>query len=200
MATMPQAPDDQAPDPADPNDGAPEDQDTRQQPDGGDPDQMIGYIDPNASPKVKTYLLAAKQFMISPQGAMALKKLLATSKGDPAMPIAMLINTTIEKLQDKFGPLSDQEHDQVCAHIAGWIVSSLQKRGLPGLDDQGARQDLMGRILQASDRLTHGQPQGQDPNAAGGPQQGAPQQPPDNSGSAGPPAPMSQFAPPQGGM
>lgn len=184
-------PDDQAP----PDQGG---QDT-QPPDGGDPDQMIGYIDPNASPKVKTYLLAAKQFLISPQGAMALKKLLATSKGDPAMPIAMLINTTIEKLQDKFGPLSDQEHDQVCAHIAGWIVSSLQKMGLPGLDDQGARQDLMGRILQASDQLTQGQPQGQDPSAAGGPQQGAPQQPPDNSGAAGPPAPMGQFAQ-QGGM
>jgi hypothetical protein len=162
-------------------------------PDGNSPDQMIGYIDPNASPKVKTYLLTAKQFLLNAQGAQFVKSLLKTAKGDPSTAIAMFIGKLLEKLQDKLGPLEQQEHDQVAMHLAGWIVSSLQKMGMPGLDDAGARQDLIGRILQALDGMTGAnQPQGQHSPQQGPPQQGPPTgapQPP----QAGPP--MQQFAP-----
>jgi hypothetical protein len=74
-------------------------------PDGNSPDQMIGYIDPNASPKVKTYLLTAKQFLLNAQGAQFVKSLLKTAKGDPSTAIAMFIGKLLEKLQDKLGPL-----------------------------------------------------------------------------------------------
>jgi hypothetical protein len=142
-----------------------------QQPDGNDPSQMIGYIDPNATPKVKTYLTAAKAIVVNPQTADILKKML-TQGQDPAMTLATFIGKTIDTLETKLGPLEQQEHDQVAVHIAGWLVSSLQHMGMPGLDDQGARHDLLGRILQALDQLTGGdQPQ----------DQGAPQQPPDGA-------------------
>lgn len=157
----------------------------QQQPDPNKPEDMIGYIDPNASPKVKTFLLAAKQILISPMGAQTVKGLLSQSKGDPSMPIATLIEKTIQKLEDKFGPLQDPEHDQVAMHMAGWIVSSLQHMGMPGLDDAGARQDLIGRIMQALDQMTQGQDEGTPQDQGEDAQMGAPQ---------GPPQPMQQFA------
>lgn len=157
----------------------------QQPPDANKPEDMIGYIDPNASPKVKTFLLAAKQILISPMGAQTVKGLLSQSKGDPSMPIATLIEKTIQKLEDKLGPLQDPEHDQVALHIAGWITSSLQHMHMPGLDDAGARQDLIGRIMQALDQMTQGQ--GQQSAPQGPPQ--AQQPPPDQGG-----APMQQFA------
>lgn len=129
-------------------------------PDPNNPDDMIGYIDPNASPKVQTFLLAAKRILISGQGAQTIKGLLGQSQGDPVTPIAALVAQTIEKLQDKLGPLNDNEHDQVAMHMVGWVVSSLQKMGMPGLDDAGARQDLIGRIMQTMDGMTRGDSQG----------------------------------------
>lgn len=168
----------------------------QQAPDANNPEHMIGYIDPNASPKVKTFLLAAKQVLISPQGGQIVKGLLSASKGDPSTPIAALIEKTIQKLEDKLGPLQDQEHDQVAIHIAGWIVSSLQHMGMPGLDDAGARQDLIGRIMQAVDQMTQGQGQQGPQDASQGPsQQGAPPGPPQGQAPPqGPPTPMQQFA------
>lgn len=168
------------------------------QPNPNKPEDMIGYIEPGTSPKVKTFLLAAKQILISPQGAQIVKGLLSKSNGDPSMPIAALIEKTIQKLEDKLGPLEDQEHDQVALHIAGWIVSSLQHMGMPGLTDAGARQDLIGRIMQALDQMTQGQGQQQQgqqgpPQQAQQPQQppqGPPGQPPQGGG------PMAQFGGP----
>lgn len=161
-------------------------------PNGNDPKAMIGYIEPNAPPKIRTYLLAAKGALITPQGAQMIKRLLASSKGDPARPIALLIGKTIEQLQTKLGPLTDSEHDQVAIHIAGWIVSSLQQLGMPGLDKPAARQDLIGRIMQQLDAMTQAPPGQQD---QGPPQAGPPQGPPQ---PAGPPPPMGQFAGPGG--
>jgi hypothetical protein len=184
-------PPDDAQDPAAPDQGPPDTGGDQGAPNGNDPAQAIGYIDPSVSPKVKTFLLAAKQILISPQGADAIKGLLSQSKGDPATAIAMLVGKTIDKLQEKLGPLNDQEHDQVAVHLCGWIVSTLQHLGCPGLDTQQGRHDLLGRILQALDQATQGDPSQGDPNAP--PDQGAPQGPP--QAAQGPPAgPMGQFA------
>jgi hypothetical protein len=152
-----------------------EQQQPEQQPDGGNPDHMIGYIDPNVSAKVKTYLLAAQHVVLNQQTAGVIKKLLASGT-DPAMSLATFIGKTIDALETKLGPLEDNEHDQVAVHIAGWLVSSLQKMGMPGLDQPEGRQDLIGRILQALDGLTKGDqgaPEEQSPPEAA-PEQQAP--------------------------
>lgn len=146
---------------------------------------MIGHIDPNASPKVKTFLLAAQHIVLNPQTADILKQLLSQGQ-DPAQTLAAFIGKTMDGIETRLGPLQDQEHDQVAVHIAGWLVSSLQEMGMPGLDTPAGRQDLIGRILQALDGMTQGQqsaaPQG-DQNTPQGPTQD--QQPP--------PGPMAQF-------
>jgi len=147
---------------------SPREESAESKPSGGDPAQAIGYIDPGVSPKVKTFLLAAKAAMLNEQGARMLKGIMGKSE-DPAMGIAMIVGKTIEKLQDKLGPLNDQEHDQVAFHLTGWLVSSLQHMGMPGLDAPDGRQDLMGRALQALDQATQGPAPGAAP-----PPQGAP--------------------------
>ena len=153
------------------------------QPNGGNPDQMIGYIPDQASAKVKTYLLTAKAVILNPQTASILKQMLAGGN-DMAMTLATFVGKTIDSIETKLGPLTPQEHDQVALIVTGWLVSSLQKMGAPGLEDQGARHDLLGRILQALDQLTQGDQQ-QDPNAPT-PDQGA--APPDAQAQ-----PLAQF-------
>lgn len=150
-----------------------------------DPDQAIGYIDPGVSQKVKTYLMAAQPVVLNEQTAQALKQLLSQGN-DPAMAIATLIGKIIDSLETKLGPLEQQEHDQVAVHIAGWIVSSLQKMGMPGLDQQDGRHDMLGRILQALDQLTGGQ--GQSPDQGQPPQQDQSAAPQQDQG-----APLAQF-------
>lgn len=169
-------------------------------PDGSNPKDMIGYIEPGCSPKIKTYLLAAKAVLLTPQGAQMLRRLLASSKGDPSRPIALLIGKTLEGLQTKLGPLTDTEHDQVGIHIAGWMVSSLQQMGMPGLNTPAGRHDLIGRIMQMLDSMTKAPPGQQGPPQQGPPQQGAPLPPQAPPAPQGPPAPMGQFAGGPGGQ
>lgn len=159
MATLPQvneAPAEEAPPQA-------------ERPDGNDSSKMIGYIDPGLPPKVQTFLEAAKAGLLNAQGAVMLKKVLSQA-GDHVKALAMLIEKTIQKLEDKLGPLEDQEHDQVAFFIAGWLVSSLQEMGMPGLDNAEGRQDLIGRVLQALDGMTKGDPNQPTPPAEPGTQ------------------------------
>lgn len=187
MATMPQLQDTDV----DPNAegaeamaGAPPDDQGAPQPDGGDPAQMIGYIDPRLPPKIRVFLKAAKGVLISEQGAALLKKVLASS-GDHVTALAQLVEKTIQNLETRLGPLTDVEHDKVAMFLTGWIVSSLQHMGMPGLDKPAGRQDLIGRILQALDGLTQDpQQQGQPPGQPGQPGQPGAAPPP-----GGPPAP-----------
>lgn len=119
---------------------------------------------------------------MTPQFAQALMGAV-NHAGDIAKGVAPLIETMIQKLEEKLGPLTDDEHDKVAFFIAGWCVSSLQKAGAPGLDSPAGRQDLLGRILNQVDTMTQGdggEPQGQPMNG---------QPPPDGA------APMGQFAP-----
>jgi hypothetical protein len=188
MATLPQLDDDQDPgaEPDHPADDASAGDEPM--PDGGNPDHMIGYIDPRLPTKVRVFLRAARMIIVSPVGLTAIKKAAANSS-DHVQGLAYLVAKTLEKLQDRLGPLTDQEHDQVATFITGWIVSTLQKLKVPGLDDAGARQDLIGRILQALDRLTGGQGQQGAQDAQDGP--AGPQQVPPG-GPAGPAAPPAQ--------
>lgn len=146
------------------------------EPDGGNPDQMIGYIPEQYPAKDKTYLAAARAVLLNDQTATLLKKMLATSK-DPTVTLAALLGKTVDAIETKLGPLTDDEHDRVCLVIAGWLASTMQKLGMPGLDDAGARQDFMGRILQNLSGGAQGEPA-----AAPGPEQ------------APAAAPMGQFA------
>jgi len=157
--------------------GAPMDQGAPAQPDGGNPEQMIGYIPEEYPAKEKTYLAAAKHVLLNEQTAGMIKQLLGAGK-DPAQTLAMLIGKTVDSIETKLGPLTDDEHDRVCLVIAGWLASTLQQMGMPGMDDAGARQDFMGRVLQQLDSMTQGEGQGEQ---AQDPQQAPPpdaQQPP----------------------
>lgn len=186
MATLANLQDEGAPGAATPNagmDDAQQPSHTEQDPtDGGDPKQMIGWVPSGFPAKLRVYLKMARAALISPMGSAMLKKCLQA--GDHVKGLAYLIAKTMQQLEQKFGPLQDQEYDKVAMVIAGWLVSSLQEMGMPGLDDAGARQDLMGRILQQLDALTgHGgqggaqgaQPQGGQPAPGQTPGVGAPE-------------------------
>jgi hypothetical protein len=54
--------------------------------------------------------------------------------------------------------------------IAGWLASTLQQMGMPGMDDAGARQDFMGRVLTQLDGMQQGGGE-QQPEAAPDPAQ-----------------------------
>jgi hypothetical protein len=156
------------------------------QPDGGNPDHMIGYIDPRLPAKVRVFLRAIRLVLLTPTGERALKK--AVGSENPPEGIAMLVGKSIESAQNHLGPLNDQEHDQVAMFVTGWLVSSLQKMGMPGLEDAGGRHDLIGRVLQALDKMTGGQQQGP-PDGAQDAQGGPPGPPPTPGGPGGPAAP-----------
>lgn len=142
------------------NGGAPMDAAPEQaQPDGGNPEQMIGYIPEEYPAKEKTYLAAAKTVLLNEQTAGMIKQLLGAGK-DPAQTLAMLIGKTVDSIETKLGPLTDDEHDRVCLVIAGWLASTLQQMGMPGMDDAGARQDFMGRVMQQLDGMMQGGDQG----------------------------------------
>lgn len=157
--------------------------------DGGDPKHMVGWIDPRLPAKVRVFLKAAAQFIIrtpSPEAAnLRLKKVLR-SAGDHIKALAYYTEKVIQQLENKLGPLSDKEHDQVAFFIVGWLVSTMQAWGMPGLDDANARQHMIGQILQALDGMTKAPPGQQDPNAPPAdpaaadapPVPGAPQPPP----------------------
>lgn len=152
------------------------------QPDGGNPEQMIGYIPEEYPAKEKTYLAAAKQIILRPETAQTIKGLLSRSN-DAVMPIAAFIGKIVDKLETKLGPLQDDEHDRVCLVIAGWMASTMQSLGMPGMDDAGARQDFIGRVLTQLDQMQQGEGQGQAEGQQEAPQQGEPE----------PAAPMQQF-------
>lgn len=154
-------------------------------PDGNNPEQMIGWIPEEYPAKQKTYLAAAKQIVLREETASAIKQIISSAT-DPAMGLAVFIGKLVDKLETKLGPLTDDEHDHVCLVIAGWLVSSLQAMGMPGLEDAGARQDLIGRILQALDGMTQGQ--SGDEGGAGQAAPGAPEQATQEQA-----APMDQF-------
>ncbi len=151
------------------------------QPDGGNPEQMIGYIPEEYPAKERTYLAAAKSVLLNEQTAGMLKQMLSQGN-DPTMTLAALIGKTVDAIETKLGPLTDDEHDRVCLVIAGWLASTLQQMGMPGMDDAGARQDFMGRVLQQLDSMTQG---------------GGDQGPPQDQQQAPPPdaqqPPMGQF-------
>lgn len=156
-----------------PMDAAPE----QAQPDGGNPEQMIGYIPEEYPAKEKTYLAAAKSVLLNEQTAGMLKQMLSQGN-DPTMTLAALIGKTVDAIETKLGPLTDDEHDRVCLVISGWLASTLQQMGMPGMDDAGARQDFMGRVMQQLDSMTQGEGGEQAPT---GQQQAPPpdaQQPP----------------------
>lgn len=168
MATLRQYQDDPAPDEA-PDDAAPDqgggDRDHASV-DPNDPSHMVGWIDPRLPAKVRVFLRACKVMVMSDAGEQAIKK--AATASDYTKGLAYFIAKTIEQAQNKLGPLNDKEHDQVAFFLAGWIVSAMQGWGMPGLDDAGARQDLIGRILQQLDQLSGNGQQGAQ-NAQGGP-------------------------------
>lgn len=143
--------------------------------DGGDPKQAIGFIPAGATPKVKTFLLAAKQFLIDADGAADRFRAWLGKSKDHVQAIALLVAKTVDNLEKKLGPLTDQEHDQVSLVITGWLVSSLQHMGMPGLDTEQGRHDLIGRILQTIDKAT----QRGSPAPGGAPQGTLPQMQPD---------------------
>ena len=157
MATLPQFNDDaETPDDAKaPNEGAEGEPQDDSKLDGGNPKQAIGYIPPNATPKVKTYLLAAKKFLITSDGAAERFRAFLGKTKDHVAALAMLVTKTIDNLEQQLGPLSDTEHDQVSLIITGWLVSSLQHMGMPGLDTEQGRHDLIGRVLQQVDQMTN---------------------------------------------
>lgn len=182
MPTMPQLQDTGA----DPNAegaeamaGAPPDDQQPAMPDGNDPAQMVGFIDPRLPAKVRVFLKAAKKggFL----DADRLKKILASS-ADHVTSLAQYIEKTIQMCETRLGPLTDEEHDKVAMFLAGWLASGLQAAGMPGLDKPEGRQDLIGRILHALDGMTQEQ-QGA-PDA-----QGAPPPPGADAGAPPPPAP-----------
>jgi hypothetical protein len=153
------------------------------EPDGSDPSQAIGYIPEQYPAKEKTYLAAAKAIILRPETADTIKGILSSAQDAP-MALAVFIGKIVDRLETKLGPLTDDEHDRVCLVIAGWLTSSLQAMGMPGLDDPSGRQDLIGRILTKLDQLTQGN---------GEPQQGAPDQEPQQPEQEPPAAPMDQF-------
>ena len=155
------------------------------QPDGGNPDQMVGYIPNDAPAKVRVYLKAAQAALLNDEGAKLLRKVLGSS-ADHVKGIALIVGKTIDKLETKLGPLTDQENDQVAFFITGWLVSSLQAMGMPGLDDAQGRQDLIGRVLQTLD-ASQGAPQGAGPPAA------PPQPGPATGAVEGPPMPPQEM-------
>lgn len=151
-------------------DAAPEAPQTAQ-PDGNDPAAVIGWF-PDALPqKVKAFLEAAKAMVVSDAGAALIDGVMGRAS-DMAAGVTMIVGKTVEKLQDKMGPLTDEEHDKVAFFITGWIVSSLQLKGAPGLDTPEGRQDLIGRVLQKLD-ASQGAPGGAAPmQGAPAPQEG----------------------------
>lgn len=171
--------------------------------DGGNPEHMIGYIDPGLPPKIRAYLEAAKSIVLTGPGGQTVRGLLSQTQTGLEKPIAAFVEKVVQKIEDKLGPLEDQEHDQVCFFIVGWIVSSLQAAKVPGLNTQAGRHDLIGRIMQAIDAMTQGQgqpPQGPNGAPPGGPPQGPPQGgPPPGAGGGAGQMPMDQFVAPGGG-
>jgi hypothetical protein len=152
--------------------------------DGGDPKQMIGWVPQGLPAKLRVYLKMARMAVVSAAGGQMIQTLLHQSP-DHVKAMAMFIAKTMQSLESKLGPLADDEYDKVAAIISGWIVSTLQSMGMPGLDDAGGRHDLIGRIMQTVDGLTgHGQggqpAQGQPP---GQPPQGGAGQPPPQPGA-----------------
>ncbi len=158
-----------------PDEGMPQEP---QQPDGGDPNVAIGFIPDEYSAKEKTFLTAAKAVLLNDQTAGIIRQMLGQG-GDATKTLALLLAQTVDKLETKLGPLNDDEHDRVCLVLAGWMASTMQAMGMPGMDDPGGRQDFMGRVLTQLDSMTQGGgEQGEQP---------APEQPPEQ-------APIRPFA------
>lgn len=172
--------------PMEPQDAPPEDS-QGSAPDGGDPSQAIGYIPDEYPAKEKTYLLAAKKVILNEQTAKVIRQLLSSSN-DAATALAAFIGKTVDAIETKLGPLTDEEHDRVCLVIAGWLASSLQAMGMPGMDSPEGRQDLMGRVLKRLDSMTQGQGQ----EGAGEPPAGQ-REPEPGAQPQGAAPPMDQF-------
>jgi len=151
------------------------------------PQDAIGYIGPNLPPNVQQFLEVARKVVINGQTAAVLKKMLASAK-DVKQTIAAFVGKTIESLQNKLGPLDDQSYKLVATYIVGWIVATLAKMGMPGLDSNAGKRDLTVQITQLLVQMQQGQGQGAAPATPGAPPQAAPV-----GQGAGVAAPLAQF-------
>ena len=127
-------------------------------PDGGDPTAMVGYIPEEYPAKIKTYLAAARKVYLRDETAAMIRKMLGAAN-DPAHALALFVGKIIDSLETKLGPLTDDEHDKVALIICGWLASTMQAMGMPGMDSPEGRQDFMGRILNQLDSMQQEQPQ-----------------------------------------
>lgn len=149
------------------------------------PSAMKGeYMPPNASPKVQKYVAQARVIMYAPQAQQALRAAITGSQ-DLASSAAPFIASLVMKLEDKMGPLSDQEYLQVVSILAASVAHLAHDMHDPAAQlPSDATMQITKAVMQLHQQQKGAQPQ-QPP-----PQQQAPQ------GSA-PPQAMPQ---PQGAM
>lgn len=104
------------------------------------------FISPAASPEAKEFILNCRQIMYSEEFDPIIKQALtgAGSLADGAAPVLMQV---ITRAEDKMGPLSDEDFEQVAAHLAGTIVTTAQVLGDPEAEDgDDAVQTILARM------------------------------------------------------
>ncbi len=150
------------------------------------PSAMKGeYMPPNASPKVQQYVAQARVIMYSPQAQQALRAAITGSQ-DLASSAAPFIASLVMKLEDKLGPLNDQEYMQVVSILAATIAHLAHDMGDPAAQ---LPSDATMQITKAVMQLHQGQPGGASAQVAQ--QQQQPQAPPQGAPAAPQtPAPM----------
>lgn len=104
------------------------------------------FISPAASPQAREFILSCRRLMYSEEFDPIIKQALtgAGSLTDGAAPVLMQV---ITRAEDKLGPLSDEDFQQVAAHLAGTIVTTAQILGDPEAEDgESAVQEIIAKM------------------------------------------------------
>ena len=146
---------------------------------------MIEHVDPNASPKVRQYITAARTMLYSVKMMPVLKQMITGGK-TLVKGCAPFVAQLVMKLESKMGPLESHDEAMLILHICGSIADMAHELKDPEVKN-GTKKAVAQMMLAVHQMMggQTGQPQPPSPlgqlQPAGG-QQPPPQAPPQGGG------------------
>lgn len=133
------------------------------------------HIDPNASPKARQYITAARNVLYSVKMMPVLKQMITGGK-TLVKGCAPFVANMVMKLEAKLGPLEQQDEAMLILHICGSIADMAKELKDPEVKN-GTKQVVAQMMLEVHKIMGGQQPQQPSPLGQMQPQQGAPPTP-----------------------
>lgn len=141
---------------------------------------MTEHVDPNASPKVRPYIIAARTLLYSVKMMPVLKTMITGGK-TLVKGCAPFVANMVMKLESRMGPLEQQDEAMLILHICGSIADIAKELHDPEVKN-GTKKPVAQMMLAVHQMMGGQTGQPQPPSPLQQMQSQAPQAPPQGGG------------------